>query len=190
MEQNSQHREALLTQIKESFGRIVYTYTTHLKKMNRIIKKNKRIKLFQIILSAISTGGFLGGVITNELIIACIGGVFSTALLGVNLYFKEFNLLDEVKLHQIASDNLWLIREDYISLLTDFNTLSETDIVKMREELKERTFEIYKTSPKTDSKSYVEAQKALKSEEEQFFSAEELDKMLPAHLRSKQHKSV
>lgn len=48
-----------------------------------------------------------------------------------------------------------------------------------------KTHEAYKNAPKTNSKSYESAQKALKSEEEQFFTEEELDKMLPEHLRKR-----
>lgn len=40
-----------------------------------------------------------------------------------------------------------------------------------------------KKTPKTNSKSYTEAQKALKNEEEQFFTNEELNQMSPSHLR-------
>lgn len=186
MEQNSPHKEALLIQIKEAYGRVVYTYTTHLKIMNYLTKKNRIIKYIQIILSAISTGGFIGALITDEVILTCVGGLFSTALLALNLFFKDFNLFDEIKQHRIASDNLWMVREDYISLLTDFNVLSEIEIMNRRDDLQKRIFEIYKVSPKTDSKSYSKAQKALKSEEEQFFTFDELDKMLPSHLRRKQ----
>ncbi|ETA80436.1 SLATT domain-containing protein [Youngiibacter fragilis] len=183
METSSPHKEALGTQIREAYGRIVYTYTTHLKKMNRLDKNNRYIKYAQILLSAISTGGFLGSLITNQLVMTCIGGIFSTVLLFLNLYFKDFNLIEESKQHRIASDNLWLIREQYISLLTDFDVLSEDDIIAKRDELQKLTFEVYNKSPKTDAKSYSDAQKALKTEEEQFFTPEEIDKMLPAHLR-------
>lgn len=85
--------------------------------------------------------------------------------------------------YENVSDNLWLIREQYLSLLTDFEVLSEEDITAKRDELQKLTFEVYNKSPKTDAKSYAEAQKALKTEEEQFFTPEEIDKMLPAHLR-------
>lgn len=186
MEQSSQHRRGLLIQLRESYGRIVYTYTTHLKMMNHLIEKNKRIKYTQIILSAISAGGFLSAIITNEVILTCIAGLFSTALLALNLFFKDFNLIDEITQHRVASDNLWMVREDYVSLLTDFSTLNEDDIIARRDNLQSRVFEIYKSSPKTDAKSYLEAQKALKSEEEQYFTPDELDKMLPAHLRMQQ----
>ena len=183
METSSPHKGALRTQTREAYGRIVYTYTTHLKKMNRLDKNNRDIKYAQILLSAISTGGFLGSLITNQFVMICIGGIFSTALLFLNLYFKDFNLAEESKQHRIASDNIWLIREQYISLLTDFDVLSEDDIIAKRDELQKLTFEVYNKSPKTDAKSYSDAQKALKTEEEQFFTPEEIDKMLPAHLR-------
>lgn len=183
MATSSQHKEALRTQIREACGRIVYTYTTHLKKMNRLDKNNRYIKYAQIALSAISTGGFVGSMITNQFVLTCIGGIFSTALLFLNLYFKDFNLAEESKQHRIASDNIWIIRERYISLLTDFDVLSEDEIVAKREELQKLTFDVYNKSPKTDAKSYAAAQRALKTEQEQFFTPEEIDKMLPAHLR-------
>lgn len=185
MVQDSQHKKALIVQIREAYGRVLYTYTSHLKIMNRLVKRNKKIKYTQIALSAVSTGGFIGAVVTNEIILTVIGGLFSTILLAINLFFKDFNLSNEIKQHQVASDDLWLIREEYISLLTDFCILSEAEIISKRDDLQKRTYELYKKSPKTDAKSYSEAQKALKSEEEQFFTKDELDKILPEHLRCK-----
>ena len=183
MAPNSLHKESLETQIREAYGRVTYTYTAHLKMMNRLMKKNTAIKYLQIALSAISTGGFIGYFISNEFVLNCIGGLFATALLALNLFYKDFNLFDEIKQHRIASDSLWLIREQYVSLLTDFCAFTDDEIVSRRDELQNRTYEIYKQLPKTDSKSYTDAQKALKFEEEQFFTPEEIDKMLPAHLR-------
>jgi hypothetical protein len=52
-----------------------------------------------------------------------------------------------------------------------------------KHELQDRTYRIYKNSPKTDDKSYKKAQQALKYDQEQTFSDEEIDKMLSALLR-------
>lgn len=183
MEQNFQYRDGLLVQLKEAYGRIVYTYTSHLKQVNSLEKKLKIIKYCQIILSALSTGGFLGSIITNENIYTVIAGFFSTVLLAFNLFFKNFNIENEIKQHVLAADELWLIREKYVSLMTDFDILSNEDIIATRDILLQETYEIYKKTPKTDSKSYTKAQKALKNEEEQFFTNEELNQMLPSHLR-------
>ena len=184
MEQNSQiHRDGLWHQIAESYGKIVYTYTTHWKTVDSLVKRNRYLKYTQIVLSAISTGGFIGSLITNEVILTCVGGIFSTILLALNLYFKDFNVSSEIAQHFSAANALWSIREDYISLLTDMPIMSIEEICEKRDKLKRKTAEIYKTAPKTNAKNYAKAQKALKIEEEQFFSIDELNQVLPKHLR-------
>lgn len=186
MDQNSQvHREGLKIQIKEAYGRVVYTYTAHWKMVDALTVKNRRIKYAQIALSAISTGGFIGSIITNETALTCIGGIFSTLLLALNLYFKDFNLNADITRHSAAANALWSIRESYVSLLTDFSNMTNVEICARRDELQAMTAEVYKTAPKTDGKSFSATQKALKKEEEQFFSREELNFMLPEHLREK-----
>ena len=61
--------------------------------------------------------------------------------------------------------------------------LEADEIIKKRDELQERTWEVYSNSPRTNAKSYKAAQKALKSEEEQTFSEDEIDIMLPNSIR-------
>lgn len=183
MQSSLSHKKDLKVQVREAYGRLVYTYTTHLKQVEQLTKKNQKIKYWQIGLSAISTGGFLGAVITNKIIMTWLGGIVSTVLLAVNLFFKDFNLADDIKKHRTTADDLWVIRERYISLLTDFDVLSEETIMQRRDELQDRTAQIYRVAPTTSSKSYSAAQKALKEDEEQFFEALEIDKMLPEHLR-------
>jgi len=175
--------DGLKIQVREAYGRLTYTYTTHLKQVKQLTSKNNTIKFWQIVLSAISTGGFFSAVVTNQVIMTWIGGIVSTFLLALNLFFKDSNLADDIRKHRTTADALWIIRERYISLLTDFDTLSEEIIMQKRDELQDSTAEIYKAAPTTSSKSYSAAQKALKIEEEQFFKASEIDKMLPEHLR-------
>lgn len=179
-----EYKEKLRVQLREAYGRIVYTYTTHRKYIDNLTKRFKLMKCVQIILSSISTGGFLATVIFNKIILAWISGVVSVILLALNLYFKDFNLIDEIKQHQVVSDKLWLVREKYISLLTDLDIISTAEIVKKRDKLQNEVAYIYSKSPKTDSKSYKQAQTALKKEEEQFFTSEEIDKILPEQLRN------
>lgn len=183
METDSQYRVGLCTQIREAYGRLVYTYTTQLKMANRLTKYRGHIKFWQIFLSALSTTGFIGAVICDEMIATYVGATFSAILLALNLYTKNTNLVNEILAHRRTADKLWFIREEYISLLTDFSILSDDEIVKKRDSLSYKTGKVYETAPLTDQKSYCAAQKALKNEEEQFFTPQEIDRMLPAHLR-------
>ena len=89
----------------------------------------------------------------------------------------------EEQKHIDVANSLWSIREDYISALTDFDALSENEIMEKRELLKDQTAKIYENAIQTDKRSYAAAQQALQKEEEQFFHEEELVNILPQHLR-------
>ena len=104
-------------------------------------------------------------------------------LLVLTAYFKDSDLSAIYKLHLDTSNKLWLLREQYLSLLTDFPTLPREDVVSRRDDLQERVAAVYASAPLTDNKSYSLAQKALKENESQFFSRQELNKMLPETLR-------
>lgn len=184
MAQDSQnHKDNLYAQIQEQYGKVLYTYTCHWKTADHLKKAANTFKWIQIILSAISAGGCLAAIITDQAKLAWIGGIVSTLLLVVSGYLKDKDFAKEQKEHQTAATKMWVIREEYLSLLTDFDALQEQEIVKRRDDLIKKTAKIYESAPQTDKKSYEEAQSALKNKEEQFFTQEELNVMLPIHLR-------
>lgn len=180
------YKSKLQSQIQEEYGRVVYTYTCHHKIADRLSGRNSKIKVCQIILSAVSTGGFLGTLITNQQILVWVGGLCSTVLLALNSYLKDKDLAAEKANHLKAANALWKVRADYLSLLTDFDVLSDSEITAKRDDLIDRCAEIYATMPATDAEGYTAAQQALKSNEEQFFTQDELNKMLPQHLRKEE----
>lgn len=184
MEVNSQPcNSTLYNQIEEAYGKVVYTYTTQVIHAGRIHKRNTVLKWGQLILSAVSTGGFIGTLITNQILLTWVGGICSTALLILTAYFKDTDLSAIYKKHLNTSNQLWLLRELYLSLLTDFPILSREEIVCKRDDLQLRVAKVYDEAPLTDAKSYSMAQKALKENESQFFTREELNQMLPEALR-------
>ena len=65
MEQNSQIK-ILEAQIRECFGRLVWTHTTHQKCIDLLEKKEKRIKKSQIVLNTISATGLISYIINNQ----------------------------------------------------------------------------------------------------------------------------
>lgn len=185
MERNSQVSQGYIleSQIREAYGRLMYTETCHNKMAERLLKINNNIKIVQIVLSAMTTGGFLTALIFDEQIATVIGTILSLLLLIFNSYTKNFNLVEEAQSHQHSANQLWKIREEYVSLLTDFEILDLKQIMEIRTDLQNRTAEIYANCLKTDKKSYNNAQKALKTEEEQTFSEKEIDVMLPNSIR-------
>lgn len=190
MEQNSQaektnQQEILEAQIRECFGRVVYSHKTQEKCTDIVLKIHRRLKLSLIIISAIVTTSLLIKLFGDNQWALFVGVILSTSLFGLNTYMKDFDLGEIAQKHANAANELWDIRETYLSLLTDIKTnqLSINQIIGLRDVLQKRLFNIYSGSPRTNFKAYKEARKALKVNEELTFSDQEIDVFLPKELR-------
>lgn len=181
----AQIRRNIMAQLKESFGRVVYTYTTHNKYIDNLYWKKKWLNRIEISLTAISTSGIISSIFVYNELVTIFTAIISTILLALRILNFNDSLDKNINLHANTSLQLWYLREEYLSLMNDFEndiyTIEET--LKKRDLLTENIGDVYKTAPRTNSKSYSKAQNALQNEEEQYFSEKELQKMLPPHLR-------
>jgi hypothetical protein len=181
-----QSRTILEGQVRESYGRVVYSHKTHEKCADILLSRLSSIKIFQMILSALTTAGFIGVMFGANTVASAVGGVLvSMALLVLNAYTKNYDLGELAQKHKQAANDLWLVRESYLSLLVDL-AMKEKPIEALqtqRDALVSQLHAIYSGSPSTTFKAYKKAQNALQKREDMTFSAEEIDAFLPAQLR-------
>jgi len=114
-----------------------------------------------------------------------IGVIVSTILLVLNAYTKNYDLGELAQKHKQAANDIWLIREKYLSLITDL-LMVETpleDLQKERDVLIEELHSVYTGAPSTTFQAYKKAQEALKHNEDMTFSDEEIDAFLPNELK-------
>jgi len=172
-------------QLRESYGRVVYSHKTHEKCADILLERLARIKLSQIILTAITTGGFIAALFGSGKEGALIGIIISTSLLVLTAYTKNYDLGEIAQKHKQAGSDLWLIREKYLSLLTDLKMGEKPlyNLQNIRDELIEELHSIYSGAPSTNYKAYRKAQDALKKYEDMTFSDAEIDAFLPKELK-------
>jgi hypothetical protein len=172
-------------QLRECYGRAVYSHKTHEKCAATLLSRLSSIKLWQIILSAITTGSFLTTIVGASQAAAIVGGIISTILLVLNAYTKNYDLGELAQKHKQAANDIWLIREQYLSLLTDLaaGMKNTEDIRAERDCLVSSLHAVYAGSPSTTYAAYRQAQEALKHNEEMTFSDAEIDAFLPKQLR-------
>lgn len=178
-------RKILEGQIRECYGRVVYSHKTHEKCSDILLTRLSNIKLWQIILSALTTGGFISTFFGAGEIGTGLGVVVSTLLLVLNAYTKNYDLGELAQKHKQAANEIWLIRERYLSLLTDL-AMGEKPIGQLqleRDALLESLHSAYSGSPSTTFEAYKKAQDALKTKEDMTFSDEEIDAFLPKELK-------
>lgn len=175
---------SLEDQLREMYGRVAYTHKTHEKMADGYVARYKAIKSIEIVVSALSAGSLLLAVWGDSRTATILGAALSTLLLGLNLYFKEAALGQQAQIHVETASKLWGIRERLLSLLTDVHDGRALEEVREeRDRLNQNLENLYKNAPRTNAKAYLKAQAALKSNEELFFSSDELNKMLPENLR-------
>lgn len=180
-----QSRKTLEGQLRECFGRVVYSHKTHEKCADILLERWSRIKLTQIILSAMSAAGFIASVFENGKAGAIAGVFISSTLLAVNAYTKNYDLGALAQKHKQTANGLWLIRERYLSLITDL-VMGEKPIERLqseRDSLLAQLHEVYSGSPPTTGDAYAKAQQALKVKEDLTFAEEEIDAFLPKELK-------
>ena len=87
--------------------------------------------------------------------------------------------------HKQAANDLWLIREKYLSLLTDIKIGTKTvnDLIAERDTLSSELHTVYSGAPSTNIKAYKKAQVALKQNEDMTFTDAEIDAFLPKELK-------
>lgn len=172
-------------QLRECYGRAVYSHKTHEKCADILLARLARIKLLQIILSAVTTGSFLTTIMGSGKEAAVIGVVVSTLLLVLNAYAKNYDLGELAQKHKQAANDIWLIREQYLSLLTDLAAGGKTpeEVRAERDRLVTALHAVYAGSPSTTYAAYRRAQESLKHNEEMTFSDKEINAFLPKQLR-------
>jgi SMODS and SLOG-associating 2TM effector domain family 4 len=178
-------RAILEGQLRECFGRVVYSHKTHEKAADILLKRLSRVKLWQIILSAVTTAGFIAAIFGVGTVGAIIGALVSAALLVLNAITKDYDLGEAAQKHRQAGADLWIIREKYLSLITDLRMGERPieELQKGRDKLLEDLHAVYSGAPSTNYPAYKKAQEALKHLEDMTFSDAEIDAFLPKVLK-------
>ena len=178
----------LESQVRESFGRVVFSHKTHEKDADRYFRRLNFLKMVQIVLSTVTTGGLVVILLGASRVATVVATLTSSLLLALTFYTKDYDLGELAQKHSDTAVRLWTIRESYQSLLADIATgdVSLGHVRNRRAELQEDLESVYRAAPRTTPKAYKAAQKALQVEQELTFDPGEIDNFLPPALRKMQ----
>lgn len=181
----NEQEKMIESQIREIYGRVIYTHKTHEKCADLLKSRSDCLKVTEILLSALTTTSILVIIFGDGCLFQFLAALFSTVLLCLTLYSKDFNLLALAEKHKQAALDILESREELLSLLVDIRIGNKQidHYQTKRDQLNVRLVSTYRGAPKTISKAYQIASKALKENEEFTFSDEEIDKFLPESLR-------
>ncbi len=181
-------KDLLLAQVREAYGKVVYTHKTHEKQADLCFRNHRLQRGGLVVLTAISSGTFIASLLNlvwDQQGAALITSFIALLVTALNLGTKTFRYGEEAQRHRDVASRLWDVRESYLSLITDLMSRN-VDLEAARErrdELQEVLREIYSDAPRTTGRAYALAQRGLKDNEELTFTSEEVDRFLPSTLR-------
>lgn len=170
--------------IRESFGRVVYSHKTHEKAREIEGAKATAVKWFNIALTSLTAGSVFSALTTDEHVLLIISAVISTASVAFVVFQLSFDPRLAEERHRTTANRLWLIREQYQVLLVDLmrGTATPEALRARRDALIEDLDVVYSQAPNTTSRAYKRAQEALKVSEDMTFSDAEIDRFLPSAM--------
>lgn len=178
----------VLAQVREAFGRVVYSHKTHEKQADLCFRKHRWQQGLLVGFTTVSAGTFLAavlGLVDNPILTSLATSAIALVVSGLSLAAKSFRYAEESEAHRDIAARLWDVRETYLSLIADLmsGTLLPADARVRRDQLQEATRKAYAEAPRTTAKAYSKAQDGLKNNEELTFTSREIDLLLPEALR-------
>jgi hypothetical protein len=178
----------LLAQVREAFGRVVYSHKTHEKQADMSFRRHRWQQGALIALTAVSSGTFLAsvlGVLVNSELASLATSFIALLVTAMSLGAKTFRFAEEADTHRDIASRLWDVRESYLSLISDLmsGATSVRAARERREELQQAARAAYADAPRTTNKAFSQASDGLKNKEELTFTSGEIDLFLPEALR-------
>ena len=178
----------LLAQVREAFGRVVYSHKTHEKQADICFRRHRLQQAALISLTAVSSGTFLAsvlGVLVNPELASLATSFIALLVTAISLGTKTFKFGDESEAHRDIASRLWDVRESYLSLIADLmsDATSASQARARRDDLQAATRAAYADAPRTTDKAFNRASDGLQNNEEMTFTSGEIDQFLPEALR-------
>ncbi|WP_454229890.1 SLATT domain-containing protein [Propioniciclava flava] len=179
------HDPYLLAQLREAFGRVVYSQKTHEKQADICFNKHRWQQGVLIALTATRLAGtFLAavvGLLGDPVLTSLATSTIALLVVSwISLGAQTFKFQEESEAHLVIASRLWDVRESYLSLIADHmsGTVSEAGGRVRRDELQQATRDAYGDAPRTSSKAFARAREGLQHNEEMTFTSREIDPFL------------
>lgn len=178
--------------IEERGRKVVWTHKIHEKQADIYVCRERRIKIWLIILSAVVMGGTLIKTLDLFNTLPTINNILqwgivllSLGLSFLTLYHKDTNLERLAQENKNKALQVHDLRNKYEALLTDIRAglLTNKEIIEQRDKLAEIENIIYKDSPYTSPQAVKKAKKALHQDKESTTEEGEQECLLPSYLQ-------
>ncbi len=176
---------SLTDHLRLTFGHVVYSHRAHATTANRHSRWDRWLKAAEAVLMLTTAVASAVVAFTVNPQYAIAAAVAAALAMGVLVLRLAFDFERTAIAHRACSTQLWLLREQYRSVLSDLKdgVLSVEAARDRRDYLMEKLHRIYDNAPPADREQYQSAKQSLAAVNEATLTDEEIDRFLPPSLQ-------
>ena len=177
--------KTLLSSIRKTYASVVWSHKIQEKQAEIYEAKYAWLEKLNIAAASLTSAGIIALIFTDQLWIKIGSALLSFITLFVTAIFKSFELPQIGKRNKETANKLISVRDELELLILKLKTeaASNSDILAKYEELVKKADEIYLAAPNTTPKAVERARQALKIQNDNTYTDDEIDSLLPMELR-------
>lgn len=177
--------KTLLSSIRKTYASVVWSHKIQEKQAEIYDAQYACLEKLNIGAASLTSAGIIALIFTDQLWIKIGSALLSFITLFVSAFFKSFELPQIGKRNKETANKLISVRDELELLILKLKTeaASTPDILAKYEELVKKADEIYLAAPNTTPKAVERARQALKIQNDNTYTDDEIDSLLPAELR-------
>jgi hypothetical protein len=176
--------DAFMSEVRQTYGRVVYTHKTHEKEAERKITQSHWLTRTNLVVISVTLAATLAMPLLKNTWAQWIPVGSAVIAFGFAIAQLSFQPQREAAEQRNAAKSFLNLRDDFGRLIADAQGQVNIDPLRARYDvLTARLAELYAYAPQTSAAAYQKARQALTGDEEVIFTDDELNRMLPRELR-------
>jgi hypothetical protein len=168
----------VLSEIRNTFGRVAYTHKTHEKDAERNQQSARRIKIANVAVIGLTAAAAILAPLLASVWASWIAAVSASVALVFAAFQLSFDPAGEANAHTLAAKSYLALRNEYRRLIADAVDLEPSELRTTRDRLARTLDHLDRTAPPTSPQGYEQARKALRGTEELTFNENEYSHLL------------
>lgn len=170
--------DGVLTEIRNTFGRVAYTHKTHEKDAERKQAAARRIKIANVAVIGLTAASAIMAPLLASTCAAWVAAASAVLALVFAAFQLSFDPAREANAHTLAAKSYLALRNDYRRLIADASDLDAAGLRARRDQLAGTLDHLDRTAPPTSPQAYAQAREALGGAEELTFTDDEYRHLL------------
>lgn len=176
---------ALEDLIRLRYASVAWTHKIQEKQAEIYDKKYAVIATINIFAASVTSAGILSTIFADQIWLKVVSAIVSFVAVFITALLKAFDFQSMAKTNKATATKLVILRDELLLLLYKVRNATQpvAELIKEFNDIQVKVHAVYQEAPQTTDKAVEMAGIALKEKQDDTYTDEEIDMLLPEALR-------